>query len=109
MNSENEIRIVIRTPEFDEYYSSLQRKVQEKFYYVLHIMISQYAVSEKFVKKLGATELYEMRVSIGNNEYRTLLFTVDNISFIQAKRVILLNSFQKKDNKQYKYEYNRNK
>ena len=45
-----------------------------------------------------------MRISIEKNEYRTLLFAVDNISFIQSQRVILLNSFLKKDNKQYRKE-----
>lgn len=102
--NKNEIRIIIRTPEFDEYYNSLQQKIREKFDYVLHIIISQYVVSKKFVKKLETTPFYEMRISIEKNEYRTLLFAVDNISFIQSQRVILLNSFLKKDNKQYRKE-----
>jgi len=102
--SNNEIRIIIRTPEFDEYYNSLQQKVQEKFDYVMHVIISQYVVSEKFVKKLQTTRLYEMRVSVGNNEYRTLLFAVDNVNFVQSRRVIFLNSFLKKDTRQYRKE-----
>ncbi|NLJ01684.1 MAG: addiction module toxin RelE [Bacteroidales bacterium] len=98
------MRIIIRTPEFDEYYNSLQQKVQEKFDYVMHVIISQYVVSEKFVKKLQTTRLYEMRVSVGNNEYRTLLFAVDNVNFVQSRRVIFLNSFLKKDTRQYRKE-----
>lgn len=35
---------------------------------------------------------------------RTVLFAIDNASFIQCKRVILLNSFIKKGTKQYKAE-----
>ncbi|MDR0333070.1 MAG: type II toxin-antitoxin system RelE/ParE family toxin [Dysgonamonadaceae bacterium] len=50
------------------------------------------------------TEFYEVRVSIGTNEYRTLLVAIDNINFIEATKVVLLNSFQKKDTKQYRKE-----
>lgn len=59
--------------------------MQEKYDYVLEIMIRQYVISEKFVKPIENSELYEMRVSIGNNEYRTLLFAIDNESFIECK------------------------
>ena len=61
-------------------------------------------VSEKFVKKIQNTEFYEVRVSIGTNEYRTMLIATDNANFVEATQVILLNSFLKKDNKQYKRE-----
>ena len=50
------------------------------------------------------TEFYEARVSIKTNEYRTVLFAVDSTSFMESKRVLFLNSFLKKDNKQYKSE-----
>jgi hypothetical protein len=33
-----------------------------------------------------------------------MLIATDNPNFMEAKRVILLNSFQKKDSKQYKRE-----
>ena len=42
-----------------------------------------------------------MRVSIGN-EYRVIIFTIDNASFIEAKEVLLLNGFMKKSTKDYK-------
>ncbi len=61
-----------------------------------------YNVSTKFVKHLENTDLYEMRVSIGINEYRTVLFAIDHDNFIEAKKVILLNGFLKKDNKYYR-------
>jgi hypothetical protein len=38
------------------------------------------------------------------NEHRTILIAVDNANFMQAKRIVLLNSFLKKDTKQYKRE-----
>lgn len=104
MNGEKDIRVLIRTPEFDEYYNVQQMRVQEKYDYVLSLMISQYVISEKFVKKLENSELYEMRISIGNNEHRSLLFAIDNASFIECTQAILLSSFLKKDNKQYRKE-----
>jgi hypothetical protein len=33
-----------------------------------------------------------------------LLVAIDNINFIEATKVVLLNSFQKKDTKQYRKE-----
>ena len=65
---------------------------------------TQYVVSTKFVKNLEGTEFYEARVSVGNNEYRTIVFAVESLSFIESKRVLFLNSFLKKGTKQYKGE-----
>ena len=45
-----------------------------------------------------------MRVALGNNEYRSILLTLDTKSFIECKQAILLNGFVKKDTKQYKGE-----
>lgn len=56
------------------------------------------------MKNLEGTEFYEARVSVGNNEYRTIVFAVDSLSFMESKRVLFLNSFLKKNTKQYKGE-----
>ena len=98
------IRVVLKTDEFDLYMKDLPLKVQDKYDYVIQIIQSQYVVSEKFVKKIVDTCLYEVRISMGNNEYRTMLVAIDAQSFIESKTVILLNSFIKKDTKQYKSE-----
>ena len=92
------------TQEFEEYYNSLSEKIQQKYDYIFQIMSSQYVVSEKFVKHLENTIFYEMRISISTNEYRTILFTIDADNFMEAKKIILLNSFIKKNTKQYKSE-----
>lgn len=42
-----------------------------------------------------------MRISV-NNEYRVILFTIDNENFIEADNIILLNGFMKKSTKDYK-------
>ncbi len=96
------VRVAYKTPQYTEFYNSLQPKVRCKFDYVLNVMVTVYNVPAKFVKHLENTELYEMRVSVGTNEYRTVLFTVDNANFIEAKNVVLLNGFLKKDTKDYK-------
>ena len=103
MEEEN-IRQVIYSEEFNDFYNSLDSKIQEKFDYGLRLIKTQYVVNKKFVKHLENTNFYELRISVSSDEYRTVLFAIDNDSFIQSKRVILLNSFIKKGTKQYKVE-----
>lgn len=43
-----------------------------------------------------------MRVSIGSNEYRTIIFALDHDNLIEATSIILLNAFLKKDKKDYR-------
>ena len=98
------IRNIIFSDEFEEYYASMNEQLKKKYDYALHIVKSQYLVSSKIVKSLENTDFYELRVSISSNEYRTILLAVDHDNFIQSKNVLLLNSFLKKDTKQYKAE-----
>lgn len=97
-----EIRTVYKTPQFEEFYSSLPIKVQAKFKYVIDVIVTVYHVSTKFVKHLQDTDLYEMRVSVGTNEYRTILFAIDKANVIEATKIILLNGFLKKSSKDYR-------
>lgn len=48
-----------------------------------------------------------MRISVGNNEYRTVLFAVNHDNIIQATKVLVLNAFQKKSTKEYKRQIDR--
>lgn len=102
MGANSNIRTIFRTPEFELFYTTLPQKIKEKFDYVFLIIQRVYNVSTKFVKHLENTDLYEMRVSVGNNEYRTILFAIDHSNVIEAKKVILLNGFLKKSSKDYK-------
>lgn len=77
------MRTLGRTTEFDEFYNSVDPKVQEKIDYALTLMSQIKVVSTKFVKKLEGTDFYEMRVSVGN-EYRVIIFTIDSDNFIEA-------------------------
>lgn len=98
------IRHIIYSDEFEEYYASMNEQLKKKYDYALQIVKSQYVVSSKKVKSLENTDFYELRISISSNEYRTILLAVDHDNFIQSKNVLLLNSFLKKDTKQYKAE-----
>jgi hypothetical protein len=99
-----DIRETFHSEEYDQYYNSLDEKIKVKYDYVESIIKTQYVDNKKFVKNLEGTEFYEARVSVGTNEYRTIVFTIDSQSFMESKRVLFLNSFLKKDTKQYKSE-----
>ena len=101
---DNLIRNIIFSYEIEEYYASISEQIKKKYDYALEIVKSQYVVSSKIVKSLENTDFYELRISISSNEYRTIILAVDHDNFIQSKNVLLLNSFLKKDTKQYKAE-----
>ena len=99
-----DVRETFHSVEYDEYYASLDAKTKAKYDYVETIIKTQYVVNKKFVKNLEGTEFYEARITVGTNEHRTIIFAVDSSSFMESKRVLFLNSFLKKDTKQYKGE-----
>ncbi len=68
---------------------------------MLQVIKSKRIVHSKFVKKLTNSPYYEIRISV-NNEYRIILFTADEINFINATSVYLLNGFKKKSTKDYR-------
>ena len=106
MNSEDErkdnLRELIFTEEFFSFYQQLDTKVQTKFDYTIEVVRNVNILTTNFVKHLEGTELYEMRVSVGSNAYRTIMFTMDHDNINLARRIILLNAFLKKSTKDYK-------
>lgn len=88
--------------EFWAFYNRLQDKVKSKFDYVLEIIRTERLITTKFVKHLENTDLYEMRVSVGSNEYRTVLFAINHENIILATKIFVLNAFLKKSEKDYK-------
>ena len=100
-SNEGLVRTVYLTQEFNEFYDSLNEKVQKKVDYVIALIKDMKLIHTDFVKKLVNTELYEMRVSVGTNEYRTIMFSIDHENIIEATEVILLNGFLKKTTKDY--------
>ena len=95
------IRELYFSDEFTEFYEKLQDKVKAKFEHTMDIIRTEYVLNTKFVKHLENTDLYEMRVSVNFNEYRTILSAVDNDNIILSKRILLLNGFLKKSTKDY--------
>ena len=100
------MRNIIYTEEFGEFYNSLPGRAQTKLLYALNILATLRVVSTKLVKKLVGSDFYELRVSVGN-EYRVIMFSVDNENIIEATCVILLNGFMKKSTKDYGNEINK--
>lgn len=98
---DSDIRELYFSDEFIEFYEKLQDKVKVKFEYTMDIIRTEYVLSTKFIKHLENTDLYEMRVSVSTNEYRTILFAVDNDNIILSKKILLLNGFLKKSTKDY--------
>ena len=98
---DKKIREIYYSDEYKEYLDALPMRVRVKYDYVEQIIATIKVVSTKFVKNIEGTDFYEARVSIGSNEYRTV---IDAISFIESSRVIFLNSFLKKSKKLYKQE-----
>ena len=87
-------RIIFYKNYFNEFYSGLDEKSQEKVEYVLYIIRHSEFISGKFFKHLkGTNGLYEIRIQIGNNIYRIFCF------FDQVQLVVLLHGVQKKSQK----------
>ena len=96
------IRELYFSEEFWTFYNKQQDRVKHKFDYVISIIQTEEVITTKFVKHLKNTDLYEMRISVGTNEYRTVLFAMDNNNIILARNILVLNTFLKKSEKDYK-------
>lgn len=96
------IRELYFSEEFWTFYNKQQDRVKHKFDYVISIIQTEELITKKFVKHLKNTDLYEMRISVGTNEYRTVLFAMDNDNIILARNILVLNAFLKKSEKDYK-------
>jgi phage-related protein len=98
------IREVFYTDEFRSFLLSVDTRVREKYIWTIDVVETIFVIPAKYVKKLETTDLYEMRVSIGYNEYRTILFAINGDNITTATEIYLLNSFLKKSTKDYKRE-----
>jgi len=101
MKEIKELRNILYSEEFKEFFESLDERTQSKLEDNVSILKTVYVLSTKFVKKINNTDLYELRVSVGHNEYRSILFAIDHENVIQATKIILLNGFLKKSSKDY--------
>jgi hypothetical protein len=103
MNEKMKIRELVYTDEFKEFYNSLDERTKDKYDNYLSLLEEVRVLSAKFVKALVNTDenLYELRVSVGFNEYRSILFSADHDNIIQATKIVILNGFLKKSAKDY--------
>lgn len=93
-------RIIYKTAAYDSFYNSLNIRAKKKVDYIFEHIRTEKNISTKFVKNLINTDFYEMRISV-DNEYRIILFTIDNENFINANEIVLLNGFIKKSTADY--------
>jgi len=93
-------RVFYKTPAYENFFGSLNARAQKKVKYIIEQISNERNVSTKFVKHIVNTEFYEMRISV-DNEYRVILFAIDNNNFINANEIFLLNGFIKKSTADY--------
>lgn len=87
---------------FRAFYNDLPYRAKTKIDHALFILETQPIVPQVFVKHLsGSNGIYELRASVGNNEYRTLFF-FESGSLIEGGKVVVIgNGFLKKGNRDY--------
>ena len=102
MDSKDQFRTIYLTDEFKEFYHSLNDKAQKKIDYVIALIKNFKLIHTDFVKKLIDTEFYEMRIKVGTNEYRTIVFAINHENVLEATEIFFLNGFLKKSTKDYK-------
>jgi hypothetical protein len=102
-NNENRIRNVVLTDDFSQYYYTLDERTKDKYVESIKVLEEVYILSKKFVKKLVSTKenLYELRILVGFNEYRSILLSANHDNIIQATEIVILNGFLKKSTKDY--------
>ena len=91
---------MVYSREYLEFEQNSSPRVKEKLRYATVILETIYPIPAKFVKKLTNTDFYELRISV-ELEVRVILFAVDNSNINLSQRVIFLNGFIKKANKDY--------
>ncbi len=94
------MREILVSAECEEFINRCSVRVQVKFEYLLAIISEQEIISKIFVDKLVSTEYYELRIK-AENQIRVVILTIDHQDFNQSNKVILLNAFLKRSNKDY--------
>lgn len=86
---------------FWDFYYKQSRKVKNKITWTIGLLEYLDVIPEKYLKHIEETDLYEIRVGFGNNNFRIFCF------FDKDRLVIVLNGFQKKTPKTPKNEIDR--
>ncbi len=82
-----------------DFYVTLSPEVRKKFNWTLQLISEIDRVPEKYFSHMtGSSGLFEIRVEVGSNIYRTFSF------FYEGKLIVLINGFIKKTQKTPKSE-----
>ena len=77
----------------EDFLDSLSDKIVQKITWILRIVRTEQRISQKFLKKLTSTDIWEIRIEIFSDIYRIFCF------FDSGNLVILTHGFQKKTQK----------
>jgi len=96
------MREIYISEECEQYiFEESSERVRIKFKYLLEVLEEHKIVHTSFVEKLTNTKYYELKIK-AENQIRVIIFTIDNQNFNAANRIILLNGFLKRTNRDYK-------
>jgi phage-related protein len=101
MNGKQFREVIFYGEYFWEFYYKQSRKEKDKNTWTIGLLNYLEVIPEKYLKHIEETDLYEIRVSFGNNIFRIFCF------FDKDRLVIVLNGFQKKTQKTPKKEIDR--
>lgn len=76
-------------------------RVKRKFKYLLEVIEEHKIIHSSIVEKLTTTKYYELKIK-AENQIRVIIFTIDHENLNESRRIILLNGFLKRTNKDYK-------
>lgn len=96
-----DMREILITQDCLDFIDKQEERVGLKFFQLVEVITEVKVVNANFIKKLQSTNFYELRLKTGN-EYRIIIFTIDNPNFTECKKAICLNAFLKKSTKDYK-------
>ena len=86
---------------FWDFYKKQTQKVRKKINWTIGLLKYLEVIPEKYLKHIEETDLYEIRISFGNNIFRIFCF------FDKGRIIVVLNGFQKKTEKTPKTEIER--
>jgi phage-related protein len=101
MNDKPIREIIYYGDSFWDFYKKQSPKVKTKIDWTIGLLKYLEPIPEKYLKHIEETDLYEIRVSFGNNIFRVFCF------FDKGRIVIILNGFQKKTQKTPRTEIDR--
>ncbi len=95
------LREIYLTTEYEDFYNNADDNVKKKIEYLVGAIRKEQVINTKIAKKLINTIFYELRILL-KNQYRVILFTIDNEDINQCSNILFISGFIKKSTKDYK-------